>query len=57
MDDTPGVATVDRQFGSWIAAIDASGLDCRDSSGENHPDTSMETISTSSPTGPNNGKW
>ena len=37
MDDTPGVATVARQFGSWIAAIDAAGLEHRDWSGENHP--------------------
>ena len=37
MDDTPGVSTVARQFGSWIAAIDAAGLERRDWSGENHP--------------------
>jgi len=37
MDAKLGVTTIARQFGSWIAAIDAAELERRDWSGENHP--------------------
>jgi len=37
IDGTPGITTVVRQFGTWINAIDAAGLERRDWSGENHP--------------------